>query len=201
MTFNNCLITGGSDSFFHLSGSVNTTWGEGNLYAQPLFQGGDDIHDPLYYSLSSASAGIDAGTPDITELALPPYDLVGNQRVWNDRIDIGCFEFGSQPWVSNDDQVVQGLNQLTLHQNYPNPFNPTTTISYSLPEATKLRLDIYNLKGQLVKTLVNTEVSAGLHSVVWNGKDMNNTAVASGVYFYRVSSQNGIQTKRMLLMK
>jgi hypothetical protein len=201
VTFNNCLITGGSDSFFHLSGSVTTTWGEGNLYGQPLFQGGDDIHDPLYYSLSSASAGIDAGTPDITELALPPYDLVGNQRVWNDRIDIGCFEFGSQPWVSNDDQVVQGLNQLTLHQNYPNPFNPTTTISYSLPEATKMRLDIYNLKGQLVKTLINTEVSAGLHSVVWNGKDMNNTAVASGVYFYRVSSQNGIQTKRMLLMK
>ena len=89
----------------------------------------------------------------------------------------------------------------SLKQNYPNPFNPTTTITYSLPEATKMRLDIYNLKGQLVKTLVNDEVSAGLHSVVWNSKDMNNADVASGVYFYRISSPNKTQTRKMLLMK
>ncbi len=91
--------------------------------------------------------------------------------------------------------------ELTLKQNYPNPFNPTTTIAYNLPEAAKVRLDIYNVKGQLVKTLVNDEMPAGPHSVVWNGKDINDNAVASGVYFYRVSSPNATQTKRMLLMK
>jgi hypothetical protein len=88
-----------------------------------------------------------------------------------------------------------------LRQNYPNPFNPTTTIAYSLPEASKVRLDIYNLKGQLVKTLLNKDMEAGLHSVVWNGKDMNNVAVASGVYFYRISSPSNTETRKMLLMK
>jgi hypothetical protein len=97
-----------------------------------------------------------------------------------------------------DDIVPQ---QFSLRQNYPNPFNPTTTIAYSLPEASKVRLDIYNVKGQLVKTLINGDMSAGMHSVVWDGRDSNNTAVASGVYFYRVSSPKATQTKRMLLMK
>ncbi|MDD3524620.1 MAG: FlgD immunoglobulin-like domain containing protein, partial [Candidatus Cloacimonetes bacterium] len=173
----------------------------GNLFGLPIFQEGSDIHDPLYYSLSSASPCIDAGTPDISELGLPPYDLVGNQRVWNNRIDMGAFEYGSQPWVSNDDPVAPEPGQIALMQNYPNPFNPSTTISYSLPEATKVRLDIYNLKGQLVKSLVNAKQQTGIHSVVWNGNDTNNTPVASGVYLYRVSSQNGIQIKRMLLLK
>ena len=91
--------------------------------------------------------------------------------------------------------------EFALKQNYPNPFNPSTTIQYSLPEATKMRLDIYNIKGQLIKTLVNGEMPAGMHSVVWNGRDMNNRAVASGVYFYRISSPQNTQTKRMLLMK
>jgi hypothetical protein len=88
-----------------------------------------------------------------------------------------------------------------LKQNYPNPFNPSTTISYWLPETARVSLDIYNLKGQLVKTLIDSEMEAGPHSVVWNGKDGNNQAVASGVYFYRLSSPNNTQTKRMLLMK
>ncbi|MDD3535225.1 MAG: choice-of-anchor Q domain-containing protein [Candidatus Cloacimonetes bacterium] len=89
-----------------------------------------------------------------------------------------------------------------LFQNYPNPFNPSTTIQYSLPKAAKLRLDIYNIKGQLVKTLVNSEMPAGTHSVVWNGRDMKNRAVASGVYFYRISSpKEGSITKKMMLMK
>ena len=88
-----------------------------------------------------------------------------------------------------------------LKQNFPNPFNPTTTISYWLPETARVRLDIYNLKGQLVKTLIDSEMAAGPHSVIWNGKDGNHQAVASGVYFYRLSSPNNTQTKRMLLMK
>jgi hypothetical protein len=91
--------------------------------------------------------------------------------------------------------------EFSLRQNYPNPFNPSTTISYSLPIAGKVRLDIYNVKGQLVKTLLNKDMEAGLHSIIWNGRDMNNQSVASGIYFYRLSSPSMTQTKRMLLMK
>ncbi|MDD4791385.1 MAG: FlgD immunoglobulin-like domain containing protein, partial [Candidatus Cloacimonetes bacterium] len=82
-----------------------------------------------------------------------------------------------------------------------NPFNPSTTITYALPKSGKVRLDIYNLKGQLVNTLVNQDMEAGVHSVVWNGTDKNKRAVASGVYFYRLSSPESSKTKRMLLMK
>ncbi|GAB1366845.1 hypothetical protein MASR1M36_17160 [Candidatus Cloacimonadaceae bacterium] len=91
--------------------------------------------------------------------------------------------------------------EFALNQNYPNPFNPTTTISYQLPESGKVRLDVYNLKGQLVKTLIDGTQVSGLHSVVWNGTDTKNRSVASGVYLYRLSSQHNVQTKRMLLMK
>jgi len=91
--------------------------------------------------------------------------------------------------------------EFALNQNYPNPFNPTTTISYQLPESGKVRLDVYNPKGQLVKTLIDGTQVSGLHSIVWNGTDTKNRSVASGVYLYRLSSQHNVQTKRMLLMK
>jgi hypothetical protein len=172
-----------------------------SINADPLFAGGPDIDDPEYYSLTEFSPCINSGTPDTLGLFLPPYDLAGNWRIWNNRIDMGCFEYGSEPWVTIDDPVLPVPDQLVLQQNYPNPFNPTTTIAYSLPEASHVRLDIYNVKGQLVRTLINGEMPAGMHSVVWDGKDMKNAAVASGVYFYRVSSPKVTQTKRMLLMK
>jgi hypothetical protein len=103
--------------------------------------------------------------------------------------------------ITHEDMEGVVPPDFALRQNYPNPFNPSTTISFSLPQASKIHLDIYNLKGQLVKTLVNTDMEAGIHSVVWNGRDKNNQTVASGVYFYRLSSPDYSQTKRMLLMK
>lgn len=91
--------------------------------------------------------------------------------------------------------------EFSLSQNYPNPFNPSTTISYQLPESGNIRLEIYNLKGQLVQTLVEANQEAGAHSVIWNGTDANNRGVASGVYFYRLSSPSKTSSKRMLLIK
>ncbi len=91
--------------------------------------------------------------------------------------------------------------KFTLEQNYPNPFNPTTTISYQLKEPGKVNLDIYNLRGQLVKSLVVESQEAGYHSIIWNGKDNKNRSVASGVYLYRLKCGNNVQTKRMLLIK
>ncbi|MCK9558748.1 MAG: T9SS type A sorting domain-containing protein [Candidatus Cloacimonetes bacterium] len=202
LTIDHSLVKDGIDGILPFPIPGNTIdFLPSSIDADPLFAGGFDIHDPLFYSLSDYSPCIDTGTPDTSELNLPPYDLAGNWRIWNDRIDMGAFEYGSQPWVSIDDPVVPEPGQMTLFQNYPNPFNPSTTISFSLPQASKVHLDIYNLKGQLVKTLVNTDMEAGIHSVVWNGRDKNNQTVASGVYFYRLSSPDYSQTKRMLLMK
>ena len=172
-----------------------------NLSSDPLFRGEFDIHDPLYYSLSSASPCINAGTPDTTALDLLPYDLAGNWRIWDHWIDMGCFEYGSEPWVDNDDPFLPQPEGCILYQNYPNPFNPATTITYQLPESGKVRLDVYNLKGQMVKTLIDSTQVSGMHSIEWNGTDTENRSVASGVYLYRLSSLNNVQTKRMLLMK
>lgn len=91
--------------------------------------------------------------------------------------------------------------EVHLNQNYPNPFNPSTTISYSLPEAGQVRLEIYNLRGQLVKVLANGEEASGDHRKVWDGTDENGNTVSSCVYFYRLTSPGKTISRRMLLMK
>ena len=85
--------------------------------------------------------------------------------------------------------------------NYPNPFNPTTTISFSIPNDGKVNLEVFNAKGQKVKTLVNERKTAGSHSIVWNGTDSRGNTLNSGVYFYKIKSDRFTSTKKMILLK
>jgi len=101
--------------------------------------------------------------------------------------------------VSNTDPVSPAVTVLT--GNHPNPFNPTTTISFSLKEKAPMTLEIYNILGQKVKTLVSDVMDKGTHNVVWNGKDNSGRNVASGVYFYRMKSGSYTSTKKMIMMK
>jgi hypothetical protein len=90
----------------------------------------------------------------------------------------------------------------TILRNYPNPFNPATTIEFSLPEAGFADLVIYNMMGQKVRALLSEHMTAGVHSVVWNGTDDKGNYLSSGNYFARLLSKNGgTATKTMLLMK
>jgi hypothetical protein len=86
--------------------------------------------------------------------------------------------------------------EFTLEQNYPNPFNPVTEIHYSIPTATDVKLEIYNVMGQKVATLVNSHLEAGYHTAVWDG-----SYVASGVYFYRLKADSFVQSRKMMLLK
>jgi len=88
-----------------------------------------------------------------------------------------------------------------LGANYPNPFNPTTTVSFSLDRAGYTTLTVYNMLGQQVRTLVESELEAGPHSVIWNGTDDTGHRVASGVYLYRLSQSDRRITRKMLLLK
>jgi hypothetical protein len=88
-----------------------------------------------------------------------------------------------------------------LERNYPNPFNPTTTLSFSLPSEMVCKLEIYNVRGQKVKTLLNESLQSGRHTILWDGKDAFGRSVSSGVYFYRLDTPNRTQTSKMLLMK
>lgn len=88
-----------------------------------------------------------------------------------------------------------------LHPNYPNPFNPSTTLSFILSRDMNARLDIYNVRGQKVKTLLNSPLGKGKHTLEWNGKDENGRSVSSGIYFSRLNTADGSFVNKMMLMK
>ncbi len=85
--------------------------------------------------------------------------------------------------------------------NYPNPFNPTTTIKFNINEGKKVSVNIYNIRGQKVKSLTNDYYNAGTHTLVWNGTDNNNKNVSSGIYFFKMKAGSYTRTKKMILMK
>jgi hypothetical protein len=91
----------------------------------------------------------------------------------------------------------------TLYQNYPNPFNPETLIKYAVSGdgLTRVNLKIYNIVGQLVKTLVDEDQMPGEYTRTWNGKDEKNQDVASGMYFYKLKVSNFTETKKMVLLR
>ncbi|HUU27484.1 MAG TPA: T9SS type A sorting domain-containing protein [archaeon] len=90
-----------------------------------------------------------------------------------------------------------------LRQNYPNPFNPSTTISYDIPEGQQVdvSLNIYNMRGQLIQTLVNEVKSEGSYQVQWDGTDNHGRTVSSGVYFYRIKAGDFSKTRKMVILK
>jgi parallel beta-helix repeat protein len=88
-----------------------------------------------------------------------------------------------------------------LEQNYPNPFNPSTTIRFAVPQASQVTLQIYDIRGALVKTLVSGNLTAGRHQMVWDGVNASGQPVASGVYLYRIQAGSFLQTKLMLLVR
>ena len=89
----------------------------------------------------------------------------------------------------------------SLEQSFPNPFNPTTTIQYSLPEALRVSLKIYNISGQVVRDLVNEHQDAGKHQIIWDGLDSSGGLIANGVYFYELRAGENRALRKMLLLK
>lgn len=91
--------------------------------------------------------------------------------------------------------------KLELAQNRPNPFNPKTAIAFNLPQAADVRLEIYDVAGRKVTTLVDRRLTAGPHTYEWNGLNRNGERVASGVYFYRLAADERVLSKKMVLLK
>jgi hypothetical protein len=104
------------------------------------------------------------------------------------------------PDVDADDEII--LPASNLSQNYPNPFNPTTTIYFSVAQTSSfVTIEIYNIKGQQVRTLVNEVFPAGSHSVLWDGRDNHDKPVSSGLYFYTLKAGTFSSVKKMILIK
>ena len=120
--------------------------------------------------------------------------------------DFGGNESAKSPGITYTFLGVEAGAELpdvyALGANYPNPFNPSTIITFQLPEAGHMTLQVYDLTGKVVNTLVGEHRPAGYHQVVWNGRDNRGTSLATGVYFYRiVAGQSYTETRKMVLIK
>jgi hypothetical protein len=103
--------------------------------------------------------------------------------------------------TSVDEEDLGLPTRFELSQNYPNPFNPETRINYSIAESGNVSLTVYNIIGQEVVRLVDAQQAAGRYEVTWDGSSNSGEKVSSGIYFYRLNTDNNFAIKKMLLMK
>ncbi len=200
ITIDHSLFKGGYNGIRRVP-NTTVNYLDTNIDTDPLFLGGDDIHDPLYYSLSAISPCINAGTPDTADLNLPPYDLAGNWRIWDGQIDMGCYEYGSEPWVSVDDPTIPPTPSISM-KAYPNPFKVFTNIRVNLDKAQSASITIYNIKGQKVKTIALDPHKSGEQHTYWDGRDADNRQCSSGIYLMnlQVNGRN-VSSKKVTLVR
>ena len=148
-------------------------------YGEPVVDG--EIGLSLVFR---ATTDIESGVIELTSARLsdPNYTL-------NQVMSLGAVEIETRPQV------------FALADNYPNPFNPETTIKYELPAAAQVRLEVFNVVGQVVRTLVAEPQSAGRYVVQWDATNDNQQSLSSGVYFYRIHAGDFLKVKKMLLLK
>ena len=188
-----------------------TPKGTDYITADPLFtdpgQGGQDIDWSHYpnvlkgYHLAETSPAVNAGKP---------IDNNGGQDFWGNALYFGAPDIGAHehPEASGLMEPEHSPTLYALMQNYPNPFNPSTHIQFQLPESAHVDFTIYSLSGRAVRSLQDeSRLSAGLHSVTWDGRDDSGQNAASGVYIYRLKA-TGVTTgamyhsnRKMLLLK
>ena len=125
-----------------------------------------------------------------------------NQRMNVSGYDLFAFAIDFNDFTVNVAEESSAIPEtLILDPPHPNPFNPATTISFTLPEAGFARLAIYNISGQLVRELTAETLPAGLHEIVWDGRDMNNAQVSSGVYIARLTSGERTAVRKLMLVR
>ena len=162
--------------------------GIGNIDTDPLFVDPNNGNYHLSWTNfpipdSTMSPCIDAGNPS------SPLDPDGTIT------DMGAFYF-DQTLVATDYYNPNNIVSSGLYQNYPNPFNNITSISFALQHPSFVKLQIYNIKGQLVETIINENKPAGYHTIDWNALDMS-----SGIYFYKLTTKDMTFIKKMVLIR
>ena len=103
--------------------------------------------------------------------------------------------------TTSTDNEILAPEVFTLHQNYPNPFNPETNIIYFLPAFCFISVNVYDMRGTLIKTLVNDVQSSGYKTLKWNGTNDKGQKVSAGLYLYRIEAEGFTDTKKMALLK
>jgi len=156
--------------------------------------------DPEFLPGEESMIGSSEGSEfsdDVEELgdyyyAVTAFDIHENESDPSDFVNVTLLSL----------EDIHGLPEVfTLHQNYPNPFNPITQIQYALPTDANVSIVIYDLMGRQIRTLVNQQVSAGYHSVMWNATSEMGSPVSAGVYIYTITANDFRDVKKMILLK
>jgi hypothetical protein len=205
-----CSIEG-----FQLDDSIlldDFTFGNVIITAGGFWIGYEDDDDSFTSGLSASGDSIvfaDADGNHLIYILQPSEEFNGVSLSQNFSQDgSGCYSTPT-PGYLNEECVALHVNDennniiknFKLFDNFPNPFNPKTTFKYDIQITEHIIIDIIDIKGDLVKNMVNKTVEPGSYSVNWNAKDKNGSLVSSGVYFYKIKSNNHFEVKKMILMK
>ncbi len=203
-TFRATVAQGSSSLLF-----VNwDTFKEGGFVFRGLrtFGTSENLVDDGTLGDTAANDGIYSREGIFADLLEPPATLTirihADAGKYITSVDATPFYIWEPGAVSVEENSMPGVaNRFKLYGNYPNPFNPSTTIRYQLSAVSDVNLAIFNIYGQLVRTLVRGQQPAGNHIVQWNGRDEAGRIVSSGLYIYRLQAGDQVQNKRLLLMK
>ena len=164
----------------------------------------EKVKDGAGYDVRLSSSNIELVFPDGSVLSAP-LDFDGKS------IDQIAATGGLAQELLDEAYTQMGLNNsaylpkaFALAQNYPNPFNPSTTISYAIPEGSSqvgVKLNVFNIRGQLVRTLIDQTQGPGTYNVNWDGSDDRGRQISSGVYFYRIQAGDYVSTRKMVVLK
>ena len=195
------LIENGKDNIISIHNvPFILNWGKGNIDEDPLFVG-EDVNPDYPYMVAEKSPVRGAGTLDIPDFEFPEYDLAGNPRIVNGKIDMGAYQWHPPTSVEDSNKVTKGPGSVDFNlRNFPNPVtnlhserqsgqtrsSTGTNINFTLPDNGNVMIEIYNLKGQFVKRVFDAHIPKGEHNVFWDGKDERGRYVATGFYMYNL---------------
>lgn len=179
------------------------------------FYEGTSPHQIRYIYLENAQSSPNnfwpsySGVNDYSPVALPHQKAYTIRTTGNSIVSAvlyvdssGGLYFDASSFTAVDDEEEdKPIRRFSLDQNYPNPFNPTTKIEFVLSRSGQVKIEIFNILGEKVKTLMDQHLKAGRQLVEWDGKDEAGEEVASGVYFYRLQTKDFTETKKMVLMR
>ena len=177
------------------------------LDSPPQLTDGNDVYIKIKFTNAAYGYPLVVDNAGSFETSTCYYSYTGNNGTWSDlgtgySADLGIRIRTSPTLIASaDSETDLTPGDFNLSQNYPNPFNPSTRISYNVGERTRVTITVYNFLGQEVQTLVNHVQAAGDYSATWDGRDADGKPAATGIYFYRIVTDEFSNTRKMLLLR
>ena len=188
----NSLIEGGYEAIQTYGQGNIVYYDSSNINADPLW----DTGGAFPYSLLSGSPCIDAGTLNLPEhIQFPEYDLAGNPRIWGNNIDMGAYEYQGNVEITEHASNIS-MNNLMV---YPNPFSQQTNITFSVDEPGEVVVEIYNIQGRLIKTLMDAQVCQGNYTMFWKAENHTGSKGAANEYICKLLFNKKVISTRKII--